>query len=113
MTIDEGPVDGRNSRVADVCFAVFSTLAVALWLVVAFSVYLMAPDANTQEGLAAFAGGVTMLAAVPLALVCTGAAAVSRAAGRGGVGWVVVGVVAFLAVCATPWIARSLSALVE
>jgi hypothetical protein len=52
---------------------------------------------------AGLAGSMVDFFALPLALISTGAAAIARAATHGGVGWVVLGVVAFLAVCAAPW----------
>ncbi|HTJ38120.1 MAG TPA: hypothetical protein VL738_33205 [Dactylosporangium sp.] len=109
MTVDGEP----GADAAEICFRVFGVLALALWAGVAGAVLLMSPGATEQEGLGALAGWIFSAFGLPLALVFTGAAAIARATDRGGIGWVVLGVVAFLAVCAAPWLLKAVMAVIQ
>ncbi|MFD0582286.1 hypothetical protein [Dactylosporangium darangshiense] len=73
----------------------------------------MSPATEDPEGFNALAGWIFSAFALPLALIFTGGAAIARATARGGIGWVVAGVVAFLAVCATPWLLKAVMAVIQ
>jgi hypothetical protein len=107
-------IDGeQHPGAAGSWFKIFAVVAVLGWTAFAFCLMIMAPSANEQEGLADLSGFLMGIATLPVALICTGIAAIARAADRGGIGWVVLGAVSFLAVCASKWLFFAAVAVIQ